>query len=394
MLGKAMHFATMCTVAFAILGDANRVQDAATSKGTADDLEHRLGQAKGTGAADLSASGIASTKSTDAKTLVYIDMVIDVLVESPGIQNSEIHDDARDLMIANSKYCAGPLIEALLNVATGQAVDATPEAPPKEVPSYALPRRTVVAFLLVKIAEAQKLPTAKIIPVSRAFVGAKEVTAAEAKSGPYHDCIHKFREELDLLANRFPNILDPDDKYRGSQANTDREKGDAEVAEFNEKMRLFLHADAVKKLKTAQEKLETCEAVEELIGMSHSGGIDAGAPTTQAKATGVAALSAQISKENIDRVLALTVQGIPKNIEDLTGFIISHSQFFADPLIRVFSDDLTGVKTQKAAFFVPWSPHRSCVLSHSNGAKGNISDSAQKLPSPGGCGRYLHACGP
>jgi len=44
MLGKAMHVATMCILAFAILGAANSVQDASCSEGTAQDLEHRLGQ--------------------------------------------------------------------------------------------------------------------------------------------------------------------------------------------------------------------------------------------------------------------------------------------------------------------------------------------------------------
>jgi len=44
MLGKAMWFATVCTLAFAICGGANRDKGAADSQGTTEDLEHRLMQ--------------------------------------------------------------------------------------------------------------------------------------------------------------------------------------------------------------------------------------------------------------------------------------------------------------------------------------------------------------
>jgi len=44
MLGKAMWFATVCTLAFAICGTANRDKGAADSKGITEDLEHRLMQ--------------------------------------------------------------------------------------------------------------------------------------------------------------------------------------------------------------------------------------------------------------------------------------------------------------------------------------------------------------
>jgi len=44
MLGKAMRFATVWILAFAICGKANRFEDAAVSKGTTEDLEHRSRQ--------------------------------------------------------------------------------------------------------------------------------------------------------------------------------------------------------------------------------------------------------------------------------------------------------------------------------------------------------------
>jgi len=44
MLGKAMRFATVCTLAFAICGKANRGKTASFSEGTTEDLEHRFGQ--------------------------------------------------------------------------------------------------------------------------------------------------------------------------------------------------------------------------------------------------------------------------------------------------------------------------------------------------------------
>jgi len=44
MLGKAMRFATVCTLSFAICGKADRGKFASFSKGTAEDLEHRFGQ--------------------------------------------------------------------------------------------------------------------------------------------------------------------------------------------------------------------------------------------------------------------------------------------------------------------------------------------------------------
>jgi len=44
MLGKAMRFVTVCTLAFAICGKANRDKSSSFSEGTTEDLEHRFGQ--------------------------------------------------------------------------------------------------------------------------------------------------------------------------------------------------------------------------------------------------------------------------------------------------------------------------------------------------------------